>query len=119
MADTPDQQRKHANKLQAERAVMDMTGMSRSQVRAMEKLNDFAQRRLAATEQQAPAKKADDTVKVTSKQFEPTSSSVTANQPGSPGGGAGDSSTTEDYYVAINGTLYTQSFKVSGAPTAV
>lgn len=118
MADTPDQQRKHANKLQAERAVMDMTGMSRSQVRAMEKLNDFAQRRLAATEQQAPAKKADDTVKVTSKQFEPTSSSITANQPGSPGG-AGDASTTEDYYVVINGTLYTQTFKVMGTPTAV
>lgn len=104
-------QSEHAQKIRAERAVMDMTGASRSQIRDITRsMTAFQQRTLpGAPPAQAKPEPPNAKIESTTVAFPPSKLSletgVKSNPSGGPGnGGGGD--VIEDIIIVFNGTAY-------------
>lgn len=103
----------HTEKLKFERQLMQATGLTRGQIRKGIEARMEVDRR--ERERNLESRPVSETFRPagTLQELKPAPFDTATRASGKAGQGAA----TEDYYVVINGTLYTQAFVVSGGPT--
>lgn len=104
----------HTEKLKFERQLMQATGLTRGQIRKGIEARMEVDRR--ERERNLESRPVSETFRPvgTAQELKPALFDTSSRASGKAGQNVGS---TEDYYVAINGTLYTQTFVVSGEPT--
>jgi len=107
----------HTKKIQFERELMLATGLTRGQVRQGLEAQAKADRQERQNNQESRPVSTTFAQNNSSAELRPAPFASDGRAGGSQQGG--DNSTLETFYVAINGTLYTAEFKLTGDPEVV